>query len=43
MTEYARRAPGEQSWIQLELALGPLGVVRDAGPESADEEQSSAA
>jgi len=30
--EYARRNPGAQSWVQLELALGPLGVVRDAGP-----------
>lgn len=26
--EDARRTPGEQSWIQLELALGPLGVIR---------------
>ncbi len=36
MWEDARRAPGEQSWIQLELALGPLGVVREARPETAE-------
>ena len=25
--------PGEKHWGQLQLTLGPLGVVRDAGPE----------
>jgi len=43
MTEYARRAPGEQSWIQLELALGPLGVVREQDPEPAATEAERAA
>ncbi len=33
--EQARRTPSEESWVQLELALGPLGVVREAGPEVA--------
>jgi DNA-binding transcriptional regulator YiaG len=28
--EYAGRTPGPESWVQLELALGPLGVVREA-------------
>ena len=41
--EHADRAPGQESWVQLELALGPLGVVREAGPDAAGEEQSSAA
>ena len=31
--ERAQRTPGEQSWVQLELALGPLGIVREAAPE----------
>ena len=29
--ENARRTPSARTWIQLELALGPLGVVREAG------------
>ena len=29
--ECARRTPGPQSWVQLELALGPLGAVREPG------------
>jgi DNA-binding transcriptional regulator YiaG len=29
--ERAQRTPGEQSWVQLQLALGPLGVVRETG------------
>jgi DNA-binding transcriptional regulator YiaG len=41
--ERAQRTPGEQSWIQLQLALGPLGVVRDAGPEAAEEAGDAAA
>ena len=40
--EGAKSAPSEENWVQLELVLGPLGVVRDA-PEAAGEEQSSAA
>jgi len=31
--EHAQRTPGEQNWVQLELTLGPLGVVRDQAPE----------
>jgi DNA-binding transcriptional regulator YiaG len=34
--EKARRAPSEESWEQLELTLGPLGVVRDTGPDPAE-------
>ena len=30
--EHARRAPAPESWVQLELTLGPLGVVREADP-----------
>lgn len=30
--EQAERTPGPESWEQLQLALGPLGVVREAGP-----------
>ena len=41
--EYAKRTPGPESWVQLELTLGPLGVVRDAGPEPAAREESDAA
>ena len=33
--------PGEEHWIQLELTLGPLGVVRDAGPEGAEETEAA--
>ena len=33
--ERAQRTPGSESWEQLELALGPLGIVRDAGQEPA--------
>ena len=39
--EHARRTPGPESWVQLELALGPLGVVRDAGPESREAERAA--
>ena len=31
--ERAERTPCVESWTQLELALGPLGVVREADPE----------
>ena len=36
--EKAQRTPGKRSWIQLELTLGPLGVVREADsrPEAAE-------
>jgi ribosome-binding protein aMBF1 (putative translation factor) len=29
--ERAKGSPSEENWVQLELALGPLGVVRGAG------------
>ena len=32
MWERARRTPDAERWVQLELALGPLGIVREAGP-----------
>ena len=41
--ETAQRTPSAEVWQQLELTLGPLGVVRDAGPEPAAREQSDAA
>jgi len=41
--ERAARTPGAESWEQLELALGPLGIVRDAGPEVAKADHASAA
>lgn len=41
--ERARLTPGPVSWVQLQLALGPLGVVRDAGPEAAKADHASAA
>jgi ribosome-binding protein aMBF1 (putative translation factor) len=30
--EVARCVPSAESWIQLELTLGPLGVVRERDP-----------
>ena len=42
--ERAERMPGPERWEQLELTLGPLGIVREAGREqAASREQSSAA
>lgn len=41
--ETAQRTPGEQSWVQLELTLGPLGVVREADPKPAAREKADAA
>lgn len=35
--EQARRTPSEQNWVQLELTLGPLGVVRDPAPRQRGE------
>jgi transcriptional regulator with XRE-family HTH domain len=32
--EEARCLPGAEIWVQLELTLGPLGVVRDPKPEA---------
>jgi ribosome-binding protein aMBF1 (putative translation factor) len=42
--EGAKRTPGDRSWVQLEFALGPLGIVRAADPRpGAAEEASDAA
>jgi ribosome-binding protein aMBF1 (putative translation factor) len=41
--EGARRTPGAGHWVQLELALGPLGVVRDARPEAVKADHERAA
>ena len=41
--EGAQRTPAPENWVQLELTLGPLGVVREAGPETAAMEESDAA
>ena len=32
--EQATRTPGPESWVQLELTLGPLGIVGET-PEAA--------
>ena len=40
--EHGRRMPGPERWVQLELTLGPLGIVRERDPEP-DEGQSDAA
>jgi len=37
--ERAQRTPGAESWVQLELTLGPLGIVRDPKPEAAEGQQ----
>jgi DNA-binding transcriptional regulator YiaG len=37
--EAGRRSPGPQTWTQLELTLGPLGVVRDPRPVPGEEQQ----
>lgn len=41
--ERGQRTPGEEHWVQLQLTLGPLGVVRQADPETAAREASDAA
>jgi ribosome-binding protein aMBF1 (putative translation factor) len=41
--EHGRRTPVAENWVQLELALGPLGVVREAAPETAATEAGRAA
>jgi len=33
--EAARWSPSGENWVQLELTLGPLGVVREAGVREA--------
>ena len=35
--EAAKSAPSEETWVQLELALGPLGIVRESRPRSSEE------
>ena len=35
MWERAERKPGAEKWVQLELTLGPLGIVREGNPEPA--------
>ena len=40
--ERAQRTPGEQNWVQLELTLGPLGVVREADPRPGEGESAAA-
>jgi len=34
LIEYGKRNPSVKTWTQLELTLGPLGVVRDQAPEA---------
>jgi Helix-turn-helix len=43
MWETAKRTPGPQSWTQLELTLGPLGIVREQDPEPGAEGATRAA
>jgi len=40
--EQAKRTPSPERWVQLELTLGPLGVVRQAPRPEAAEEASAA-
>ena len=41
--EQATRTPGPESWVQLELTLGPLGIVRNALEAATREDHASAA
>lgn len=41
--ERGRRTPSAEAWVQLELTLGPLGVVRDPRPEQGQERSEGAA
>jgi DNA-binding XRE family transcriptional regulator len=34
LLEYGKRTPSVKTWTQLELTLGPLGIVRDQAPEA---------
>lgn len=43
MYERAARTPGAEVWVQLELTLGPLGVVRDPEPEATKADHERAA
>ena len=39
LLEYGKRNPSARTWAQLELTLGPLGVIRDRSPEVEDDDQ----
>ena len=41
--EQGKRTPSAENWVQLQLTLGPLGVVRAGTPEPAAEESRDAA
>ena len=41
--EAARRVPSGENWVQLELTLGPLGVVRETSPERETAKENHAA
>jgi ribosome-binding protein aMBF1 (putative translation factor) len=41
--ERAQRTPAAEHWEQLELTLGPLGIVRDPGPAAGQDQQRSEA
>lgn len=43
LLEYGKRTPSAKTWEQLELTLGPLGVVRGDVQNAATEETASAA
>jgi transcriptional regulator with XRE-family HTH domain len=43
MWERAARAPDGEHWVQLELTLGPLGVVRDRKDAATREDDAEAA
>ena len=42
MYERGARTPSPEVWIQLELTLGPLGIVREPRPEAAQEAERAA-
>lgn len=39
--ERGARTPAPDNWVQLELTLGPLGVVRESGQEQAAREEAA--
>jgi ribosome-binding protein aMBF1 (putative translation factor) len=41
--ERAVRTPGPERWVQLELTLGPLGIVRESVTDAARENDAEAA
>jgi ribosome-binding protein aMBF1 (putative translation factor) len=41
--ERAERTPAPESWVQLELTLGPLGIAREAPEAATREDHASAA